>query len=134
MLEIGTGCGYQTAILADLAGWVFTIEIVGELLEQADEILHKLGYDNIRTRLSDGSLGWPEEAPFDAIIVTAAAPKMPDTLVEQLAIGGCMVLPLSTDPYSRQFLTRIRRTESGIKEETLYEVRFVPMVGKVEGK
>jgi len=132
VLEIGTGCGYQTAILAELCDQVFSVEVVAELLERARRTLKRLGYAQVRTALRDGTSGWPEEAPFDGIIVTAAAPKLPRALTEQLAIGGVMIIPLATDPYGRQFLVRVARDAEGIKRRTLYEVRFVPMVGEIE--
>jgi protein-L-isoaspartate(D-aspartate) O-methyltransferase len=132
VLEIGTGCGYQTAVLAEITDKVYTIEVIPELLERAEKLLHRLGYNKVKTRLGDGSLGWPEEAPFDAIIVTAAAPRIPDELVRQLSTGGRMVLPLITGMFNRQELVRIRKTAEGVKQETFYEVRFVPMRGKVE--
>ena len=132
VLEIGTGCGYQAAILAELVRQVYSVEVVPELTDKARRILKQLGYQNIKMDVRDGSLGWPEEAPFDGIIVTAAAPKMPEPLIEQLKVGGAMVIPLATDSYGRQFLTRITKDSGGLKRETLYEVRFVPMIGEVE--
>ena len=132
VLEIGTGCGYQAAVLAEITHRVFTIEMVPELLQRTDKLLHQLGYGHIRTMLNDGSLGWAEEAPFDAIIVTAAAPRIPETLVEQLADGGRMVLPLSIGDFGRQDLIKVRKSRQGIEKQTLYEVRFVPMRGEVE--
>jgi protein-L-isoaspartate(D-aspartate) O-methyltransferase len=132
VLEIGTGCGYQAAVLAELAGQVYSVEVVPELIDRARRILKQLGYQNIKMDVRDGYLGWPEEAPFDGIIVTAAAPKMPEPLIEQLKVGGIMVIPLATDSYGRQFLTRFTKERDGLKCETLYEVRFVPMIGEVE--
>ncbi len=134
VLEIGTGCGYQTAILAELAAEVYSVEVVGPLLDRARQTLRKLGYRNINTILGDGSAGWVEKAPFDAIIVTAAAPRLPQTLVDQLAPGGRMIIPLAEDRYGRQYLTKIERTEEGIRQKMLYEVRFVPMVGDIEDR
>ncbi len=132
VLEIGTGCGYQAAVLAELARQVYSVEVVPELTDKARRILKQLGYRNITMDVRDGSLGWPEEAPFDGIIVTAAAPKMPEPLVTQLKVGGTMVIPLATDSYGRQFLTKVIRTVDGTTRQTLYEVRFVPMIGEVE--
>jgi len=132
VLEIGTGCGYQTAVLAELCEHVFSVEVVPELLDRARQTLKQLGYDRVRTALKDGSLGWPEEAPFDGIVVTAAAPRLPAALIDQLAVSGVMVIPLTTDRYGRQFLVRVTKDAEGIKRHTLYEVRFVPMVGEVE--
>lgn len=132
VLEIGTGCGYQTAILSDLAKEVYSVEVIPELTDKARRILKKLGCRNVHTDVRDGFLGWPEKAPFDGIIVTAAAPIVPKPLLEQLAVGGTMIIPLTSDSYGRQFLTKITRDAEGIKKHTLYEVRFVPMVGEVE--
>lgn len=132
VLEIGTGCGYQTAILSDLAKEVYSVEVIPELTDKARRILKKLGCRNVHTDVRDGFLGWPEKAPFDRIIVTAAAPKVPEPLLRQLAVGGTMIIPLTSDSFGRQFLTRITRDADGIKQHALYEVRFVPMVGEVE--
>jgi len=132
ILEIGTGCGYQAAILAEIVRHVYTIEFVPELAERSHKTLKDLRYRNITVRSGDGTRGWPEEAPFDGIIVTAAAPRKPTTLMKQLKRGGSMIIPLATDPWGRQFLTRIERTEQGFEEETLFEVRFVPMIGAIE--
>jgi len=131
VLEIGTGCGYQAAVLAEIVKQVFTIEIIPDLAERADKTLSDLGYKNITVIDSDGSSGWAEDAPYDAIIVTASAPKMPEGLIKQLKIGGKMVLPMDIDKFGRQFIFRITRTETGIEKEELYEVRFVPMVGEI---
>ncbi len=132
VLEIGTGSGYQTAVLAEITDNVYTIEFIPTLLEQAVKVLRELGYDKVKARVGDGSLGWEEEAPFDAIIITAAAPKLPQTLLAQLKEGGRMVLPLTVGKYGQQDLVKIRKTKDGYQQETLYEVRFVPMVGRVE--
>ena len=125
VLEIGTGSGYQTAVLAEIAGEVWTVEIVGTLAARSRSILDGLGYLNIRYRIGDGSEGWPESAPFDAIIVTAAAPRMPPALEGQLAIGGRMIVPVGTDI---QELILVHRGEAGIDREKLLGVRFVPLV------
>lgn len=132
VLEIGTGCGYQAAVLAELAKEVYTVEVIEPLLDKARRTLKSLGYRNIHYRADDGSKGWPEEAPFDGIIVTAAAPKLPENLVAQLRLGGRMIIPMASDSWGRQFLYRITRTEEGYQRDELYEVRFVPMVGDVE--
>jgi protein-L-isoaspartate(D-aspartate) O-methyltransferase len=128
VLEIGTGSGYQAAILAELANEVCTIEIVPELGRRAETLLTKLGYENIRCRIGDGYAGWPDAAPFDAIIVTAAPPRIPDALVEQLAAGGRMVVPVG--PVGAvQHLVKIEKDTQGlVKESYLLPVRFVPMV------
>jgi len=125
VLEIGTGSGYQTAVLAELAGEVWTVEIVEPLARQARAVLDGLGYANIRYRHGDGSAGWPEEGPFDAIIVTAAAPVMPAALEDQLAMGGRMIVPVGTD---LQELYLVRRAARGIEKDKLLGVRFVPLV------
>ena len=127
VLEIGTGSGYQTAILAELALWVYTIERFPTLLERAKKVLKELGYKNISFKLDDGTLGWKEAAPFDAIIVTAASPDIPPPLVEQLAEGGRMVIPVG-DEFSQ---TLIKGVKKGGKLHTkaLEPVRFVKLVG-----
>ena len=127
VLEIGTGSGYQTAILAELALWVYTIERFPTLLERAKKVLKELGYKNISFKLDDGTLGWKEAAPFDAIIVTAASPDIPLPLVEQLTEGGRMVIPIG-DEFSQ---TLIKGVKKGGKLHTkaLEPVRFVKLVG-----
>ena len=128
VLEIGTGSGYQAAILAELAAAVFSIDRVGGLAEQARQVLDSLGYTNVRIRVGDGTLGWPEEMPFDAIIVTAGAPKVPRPLTEQLALGGRLVIPVG-DMWS-QTLTCVRKTKEGLKFEYHGGCRFVRLIGK----
>lgn len=125
VLEVGTGSGYQTAVLAVIAGEVWTVEIVETLALRARAILDGLGYTNIHYRVGDGSEGWPEEAPFDAIIVTAAAPRMPAVLEDQLAQGGRMIVPVGTD---LQELFLVRRVKKGLERDRLLGVRFVPLV------
>ncbi|NOY89091.1 MAG: protein-L-isoaspartate(D-aspartate) O-methyltransferase [FCB group bacterium] len=132
VLEIGTGSGYQTAILAAIAKEVYTVEIIPELLQKAQKLFQKLHYSNIRTKLGDGSIGWKEYAPYDAIIVTAAAPKIPKELINQLAEKGTMILPLIAGLYYDQILTKVKKSKQGLTSEELYGVRFVPMQGKVE--
>ncbi len=129
VLEIGTGSGYQAAILAELAGQVYSIEIVEELAKEAAGRLRRLGYSNVQVRAGDGYRGWPEAAPFDAIIVTAAPDHIPQPLVDQLREGGRMVLPLGK---WEQDLIRLRRSGAGIRHESLLPVRFVPMTGEAE--
>ena len=129
VLEIGTGSGYQAAVLAELAADVHTIEIVEPLAEQATRRLPRLGYDRVRTRLGDGYYGWPEAAPFDAIIVTAAAAHVPPPLVEQLAPGGVLVIPVG-EPFSVQLLLLVRKRENGeVSVRQILPVRFVPLTG-----
>ena len=130
VLEIGTGSGYQSAVLAELAKEVYTIEIVPELAELAAKRLSELGYDNVRTREGDGYRGWPEEAPFDATIVTAAPERIPQPLLDQLAPGGVMVIPVGG---FFQELKVFRKSADGrVTERDILPVRFVPMTGEVE--
>lgn len=131
VLEIGTGSGYQAAILAEIAKEVCTIEIIKTLADTAEDTLNNLGYKNIKVRCADGYLGWPDEAPFDAIIITAAPRKIPEPLVEQLKIGGRMILPLG-DMY--QELVFITKTKEGMVKKNLGAVSFVPMTGEIENK
>lgn len=125
VLEIGTGSGYQSAILAELAKDVFTIEVIEPLGELARETFKKLKYNNIHVRIGSGYEGWPEESPFDAIIVTAAPKDIPAKLTKQLKLGGRMIIPVGE--YSQELL-RITRTKDGLETEKLMPVRFVPMV------
>jgi protein-L-isoaspartate(D-aspartate) O-methyltransferase len=127
VLEIGTGSGYQAAVLAELAGEVFTIEIVDALAARSRDLLAELGYRNVHVRSGNGYLGWPEEAPFDRIIVTAAPDQIPPALVEQLEIDGLMAVPVGV---GEQTLQVLRRTETGLVLLKQLPVRFVPMVGK----
>jgi protein-L-isoaspartate(D-aspartate) O-methyltransferase len=129
VLEIGTGSGYQAAVLAELAGQVYTIEIVEPLAEQAREVLERLGYENIQFRVGDGYRGWPEATPFDAILVTAAPPRVPEPLKEQLAVGGRIVIPVGEHYQSLRVITR---TASGFEERDVASVRFVPMTGEAQ--
>jgi protein-L-isoaspartate(D-aspartate) O-methyltransferase len=128
VLEIGTGSGYQAAVLAELAQRVFSIERLPGLAYRANQTLRKLGYSNIIVRVSDGTLGWPDESPFDGIIVTAGAPKVPQPLVDQLAMGGRLVVPVG-DRMS-QNLILVERVPEGIRKTDLGGVRFVDLVGK----
>jgi protein-L-isoaspartate(D-aspartate) O-methyltransferase len=125
VLEIGTGSGYQAAVLARLCREVYSIEIVAPLGKQAAERLQRLGHADVRVRIGDGYAGWPEAAPFDAVIVTAAPERIPETLIEQLRVGGTMVVPVGVGVQS---LVRLRKTPQGLKREMLLPVRFVPMV------
>jgi len=127
VLEIGTGSGYQAAILAELAREVYTVERHSSLAERATTLLKELGYNNIHVRVGDGTLGWPEHAPYDAIIVTAAAPEVPTPLLEQLADGGRLVAPIG--PRWSQVLVRVRREGGRFREEEITPVAFVPLVG-----
>ncbi|HMK48422.1 MAG TPA: protein-L-isoaspartate(D-aspartate) O-methyltransferase [Thermodesulfovibrionales bacterium] len=127
VLEIGTGSGYQAAILAELAKDVYTVERVAELAEAAGKRLHSLRYDNIRITVTDGTLGWPEKSPFDRIIFTAGAPRMPQPLIEQLADGGIILGPVG-DRTSQELL-KVRKTKGGLKEEYHTPCVFVPLIG-----
>lgn len=128
VLEIGTGSGYQTAILAELAGEVVSVERVPELLASARQLLERLGYRNVQLHLSNGSLGWAAEAPYDRIIVTAAGPSVPPALLAQLGPGGRLVMPVGT--LAEQRLVLVRRTDDDFEEASLGGVRFVPLVGE----
>lgn len=127
VLEIGTGSGYQAAVLSVLAKEVFTIEIVEPLAERARATLMDLGYRNVQVRADNGYRGWPEHAPYDRIIVTAAPPDVPEALVQQLKIGGVMAIPVGV---SDQELRIMRRLQTGMETVATLPVRFVPMVGK----
>ena len=126
ILEIGTGSGYQSAILASLVAQVFTVERIEELLKLARRRFHHLRLNNIYTRHADGHLGWPSQAPFDGIVVTAAAAEVPAELMQQLRVGGMLVIP--TERNGAQRLLSIRRTENGFEEKDLGGVIFVPLL------
>jgi protein-L-isoaspartate(D-aspartate) O-methyltransferase len=128
VLEIGTGSGYQAAILAELAKDIYTIERVYELSQKSEKMLTELGYKNIYFKVGDGSLGWKANAPFDAIIVTAGAPRAPQPLLEQLAEGGRLVIPIGGG--LSQVLTVFTRTKSGIQTSEFCGCMFVPLVGE----
>ena len=131
VLEIGTGSGYQAAVCAEIADKVYTIEIVEELAKRAAKCLKELGYSNVFTRFGDGFFGWPEEAPFDAIIGTAAAGRIPEPLLEQLKPGGRMILPYGS-PRGFQYLVVITKDKKGkISKQNVMPVTFVPMTGEV---
>lgn len=127
VLEVGTGSGYQAMVLARLCRRLYTIERHKDLLAEAERRFQALSIHNIVARVGDGALGWPEQAPFERILVTAAAPDVPPVLVEQLAVGGLMVVPIGEDAADQQ-VVRVRRLENGIDVETLFPVRFVPLV------
>ncbi|WP_297529784.1 protein-L-isoaspartate(D-aspartate) O-methyltransferase [Thiohalobacter sp.] len=126
VLEVGTGSGYQTAVLGRLAGEVYSVEVIEALAREAAKRLAALGLDNVRTRVADGHIGWPEAAPFDRIMVTAAAPAVPEALIEQLRPGGRLIAPLGDG--LGQVLTRIDKGEDGqLTEHALLPVMFVPL-------
>jgi len=127
VLEIGTGSGYQAAVLGEIAREVYTIEIVAALADRARRTLAELGYRNVHTRTGDGYAGWPEHAPFSRIIVTAAPETVPQALVDQLAVGGTMILPVGPERGDQE-LRILRKTERGVTTERSLPVRFVPMV------
>jgi protein-L-isoaspartate(D-aspartate) O-methyltransferase len=127
VLEIGTGSGYQTAILAELATVVYSIELIPALAQRTKELLEQLGYTNIHIRVGDGSLGWPEAAPFDAILVTAGAPDMPEPLIQQLAEGGSLVIPVGSE--SSQELQIVRKREHKLIKTSCCACAFVKLQG-----
>jgi protein-L-isoaspartate(D-aspartate) O-methyltransferase len=129
VLEIGTGSGYQAAVLAELVPEVYTIEILPELAEQARTTLETLGYKNVRIRIGDGYMGWPENAPFDRIIVTAAPDHVPQPLIDQLKPGGKMIIPVGR---MEQDLVLIEKSEQGVSRRSTIPVRFVPMTGRAQ--
>jgi protein-L-isoaspartate(D-aspartate) O-methyltransferase len=128
VLEIGSGSGYQTAILAELSEKVFSIERIRSLAIRARKLLYELGYFNVEIKIFDGTLGWMEESPFDAIIVTAGSPDIPQSMIDQLAMGGRLVIPVG-DAYAQDLL-RVTKREGGIKKEDLGGCRFVKLIGK----
>jgi protein-L-isoaspartate(D-aspartate) O-methyltransferase len=131
VLEIGTGSGYQAAVLAEVVSQVFSIEIIDELGEKAAKTLEKLGFNNIIVKLGDGYKGWPENAPFDAIILTAAPPKIPNPILEQLKDGGRLIAPVGNE---FQELILITKKGKKLKRKRLIPVRFVPMTGEAQKK
>ena len=126
VLEVGTGCGYQTMILAPLVGTIYTIERIRDLMLATRTRLSGLGVHNVRLRHGDGMQGWPGQAPFDGVLVAAAPAGIPDALLEQLAVGGRLVIPVG--PQGRQDLVRVTRTATGFERETLCTVSFVPLL------
>jgi protein-L-isoaspartate(D-aspartate) O-methyltransferase len=134
VLEIGTGSGYQAAVLAAMGAQVYTVEIIPGLVRRADATLKRLGYDTVKVKLADGNYGWPSQAPFDRIIVTAGAKRIPPALIKQLKPGGRMVIPVGSGPWGEE-LTLVRKDLGGkISTQSLMAVRFVPLVGGEEPK
>lgn len=132
VLEVGTGSGYQTALLAELAKDVFTVERISELAEAAKTRLGRLGYANIHFRVGDGWAGWPEEAPFDGIIVTAAPPIVPSRLVDQLASGGRLLVPVGPSLHDQMLVLVVKDSSGAVWERELFPVRFVPLISDEE--
>lgn len=128
VLEIGTGSGFQTALLSRLARHVFSIERIAPLAEQAREALRRCGIDHVIQKVGDGTMGWPEYGPYDAILVGAASPDVPQPLLDQLAVGGQLLVPVG-DRDAQQLL-RVRRTDAGFDRTTLDAMRFVPLIGE----
>lgn len=128
VLEVGTGSGYQAAILSELAREVYTIEILEPLAKRSEELLRELGYKNVKVKCGDGYLGWEEYAPFDAIIVTCAPDHIPEPLIDQLVEGGGMVIPVGETDFT-QVLKLVEKKEGGIIIQNIVPVRFVPMIG-----
>jgi len=128
VLEVGTGSGYQAAVLAEVVSKVYSIELIEALGRTAQKRLEELGYGNIEVRIGDGYAGWPERAPFDAIVVTAAAPRVPQALVDQLKPGGRMVIPVGGDGETQYLKLLTKRADGGVDEKRVLPVRFVPLV------
>jgi protein-L-isoaspartate(D-aspartate) O-methyltransferase len=128
VLEVGTGSGYQAAVLAEIVAQVYSIELIPELGNTARRRLQDLGYKNIEVRIGDGYAGWPEKAPFDGIVVTAAAPRVPQALIEQLKTGGRMVIPVGGDGAMQYLKLLTKRADGGVDEKRVLPVRFVPLV------
>ena len=127
VLEVGCGCGYQAAVLSGLVSTVYAVERIASLVFKSREHLHRLGVGNVRIRHGDGAFGWPEHAPYDGIIVSAASEAVPPALLEQLALGARLIIPLGTE--RSQTLVCVQRTETGFERRELEAVRFVPMIG-----
>jgi len=130
VLEIGTGSGYAAAVLAEIAGEVYTVERIEQLAHTAAVRLADLGYKSIQVRHGDGTLGWPEHAPYDAIIVAAGGPQIPDTLKRQLKVGGRLVIPVGADQRAQELVRVTRSSDGKFKTEDIADVRFVPLVGQ----
>ncbi|MEE8525011.1 MAG: protein-L-isoaspartate(D-aspartate) O-methyltransferase [Thermoanaerobaculia bacterium] len=129
VLEVGTGSGYQAAVLAELAGEVYSIEIIEDLGRAAAKTLARLGYTNVVTKIGDGYAGWPEHAPFDAVIVTAAAGEIPPPLIEQLKPGGRMVIPIASGAWGEQLTLLEKAADGSVRRREILPVRFVPLTG-----
>jgi protein-L-isoaspartate(D-aspartate) O-methyltransferase len=130
VLEIGTGSGYAAAVLAEIAAQVYTIERIDQLAQQARTTLAENGYDNVEVIQGDGTLGWPDQAPYDAIVVTAGGPEVPEALKHQLKTGGRLVIPVGRDMHNQELIRVTRVSQSEFRTEDLEYVRFVPLIGK----
>jgi protein-L-isoaspartate(D-aspartate) O-methyltransferase len=130
VLEIGAGSGYAAAVLAEIADEVFTVERIGELAQRAAASLAAAGADNVHVRHADGTQGWVDEAPFDAILVSAGAPDVPSSLLQQLAVGGRLVIPVGSDPRTQTLVRITRVATDDYEREDIADVRFVPLIGK----
>ena len=130
VLEIGTGSGYATAVLANVAGEVYTVERIRQLADSATEKLCEMGFTNVHVLHGDGTCGWPEHAPFDAIIVTAGGPRVPDSLRSQLKVGGRMVIPVGSTVENQKLVGVTRLSDTEFSSENIADVRFVPLIGK----
>ena len=133
VLEVGTGSGYQAAMLAEVVQQVYTIELLEDLGRTAAARLRELGYRNVEVRIGDGYAGWPEKAPFDGVVVTAAAPRIPPALVAQLKVGGRMVIPVGGEGWVQHLKVVTKRADGGYDERDVIPVRFVPLVPKSGG-
>ena len=134
VLEIGTGSGYQAAVLSEVADHVYTIEIIDWLGQRAAEALERLGYDNVSVRIGDGYAGWPEQAPFDAILVTAAPEEVPQPLIDQLAVGGRMVIPVGAQDDVQTLRLLTKEADGIVRVKSVIAVRFVPLTRDQDGE
>jgi protein-L-isoaspartate(D-aspartate) O-methyltransferase len=130
ILEIGTGSGYAAAVLSEIAASVYTVERLGELADKAAAALAELGYDNVHVLHGDGTRGWPQQAPYDAIVVAAGAPQVPESLKEQLKIGGRLVIPVGADQRTQELVRVVRVSKDKYRSEDIADVRFVPLIGE----
>jgi protein-L-isoaspartate(D-aspartate) O-methyltransferase len=130
VLEIGTGSGYAAAVLSRIVAEVYTVERIEDLVAYAQQNLSRLGYDNVWVKQGDGTLGWPEHAPYNGIVVAAGGPKIPNPLKEQLAIGGRIVMPVGSEQRAQQLVRVTRVSENDFDQERLGHVRFVPLIGE----
>src|SRR5664279_418428 len=130
VLEIGAGSGYAAAVLSEVAGHVYTVERLGQLADKAAALLAELGYDNVHVLHGDGTKGWPEHAPYDAIVVAAGGPQVPESLKEQLKIGGRLVIPVGADQRTQELVRVTRISASEYSSEDIADVRFVPLIGE----